>query len=122
MAVARRESTCSGGSSGGVAFCQGDWDVNSQGRERERLATGIVGHFELWLRVGLLKRRGYLSNARGNPGCLGVRLSCFGAEYVWAYVLYVMYAAAESCVQAGGGGTLAQRVRYAGGEGNTIQD
>lgn len=46
MAVARRESTCSCGSSGGVAFCQGDGDVDSQGRERERLATGIVGHFE----------------------------------------------------------------------------
>lgn len=46
MAVARRESTCGGGSSGGVAFCQGDRDVNSQGRKRERLATGIVGHFE----------------------------------------------------------------------------
>lgn len=46
MAVARRESTCGGGSSGGVAFCQGDGDVDSQGRERERLATGIVGHFE----------------------------------------------------------------------------
>lgn len=51
MAVARRESICSGGSSGGVAFGQGDWDMNSQGRERERLATGVVGHFELWFRV-----------------------------------------------------------------------
>lgn len=108
MAVARRETICGGGSSGGVAFCQGDWDVNSQGRERERLATGIVGHFELWLRVGLLKRRGYLSNARGNPGvsrrpfvlfwsrvCMGVCIVCI-----------VCSAAAESCVQAGGGGRL----------------
>ena len=46
LALARRESTCGGGSSGGVAFRQGDWDVNSQGGEGERLATGIVGHFE----------------------------------------------------------------------------
>lgn len=47
LEVARRESICGGGSSGGVAFCQGDWDVDAQGREGERLATGIVGHFEI---------------------------------------------------------------------------
>lgn len=47
LGVARRESICSGGSSGGVAFCQGDWDVDSQGGKGERLATGIVGHFEI---------------------------------------------------------------------------
>lgn len=60
MALARRESTCSGGSSGGVAFCEGDGDVDSQGGQRERLATGIVGHFEGGCESGLLKRRGYL--------------------------------------------------------------
>lgn len=46
MAMARRESTCGGGSSGGVAFGQSDGNVNAQGREGERLATSIVGHFE----------------------------------------------------------------------------
>lgn len=80
LRMARRESTCGGGSSGGVAFCQGDWDVDSQGREGERLATGIVGHFEIrWVasRGGLFLKLSrvlcvmsllFLSNARGTPG------------------------------------------------------
>jgi hypothetical protein len=82
LALARRESTCGGGSSGGVAFCQGDWDVNSQGGEGERLATGIVGHFERWLRVGSSKMSrvhcvmSFFFKRTRNPGCLGVRLSC----------------------------------------------
>lgn len=111
MALARRESTSSGGSSRGVAFGQGDWDVYSQGREGERLATGVVGHFEGGCESGFLKRRGYLFKRTREP-----RVSRRPFDLFWGRVCMdvCMYAAAE--LLRLGGGRLGGRVRYAGGK------
>lgn len=68
----------------------------------------------MWLRVGLLKRRGYLFQTHENPGCLGVRLSCFGPSM---YVLYVC-----SGRVASRRGDACAESKICRREGNTVQD